>query len=174
MFDVVVRSQRRHMYAVQSLERRRRRGTLSVLVERTKRADASTLSKNLIARTPCKCLSADGDFGGLLSHTLCARRRWDENGCVQHVWDCTGVLCYQPRSSFPSSYIYTHADGGQRTVMVAIRATLTYDSMDGHHTRQNVQSLGKIIRTKVRSTTARPDRRRAHVWQCFTLFSVSQ
>ena len=45
MFDVVVRSQHRHMYAVQSLERRRRRGTLSVLVERTKRAVASTLPK---------------------------------------------------------------------------------------------------------------------------------
>jgi hypothetical protein len=28
----------------------------------------------------CKCLSADGDFGGLLSHTLWARRRWDEDG----------------------------------------------------------------------------------------------
>jgi hypothetical protein len=51
MFDVVVRSRCRQMYAMQSLEQRRRRGTLSALVERMKRAIVSTLPKNLIART---------------------------------------------------------------------------------------------------------------------------
>jgi hypothetical protein len=35
--------------------------------------------------------------------------------------------------------------------------------MDGHHSRQNVQPLGRNIQTKVRPTTARPDRRRARV-----------
>jgi hypothetical protein len=52
MFDLVVCSRCRQMYAVQSLEQRRRRRTGSSLVERTERAVTSTLPKNLIARTP--------------------------------------------------------------------------------------------------------------------------
>jgi hypothetical protein len=39
---------------------------------------------------PCKCTSVDDDFGGLLSHSLCARRRWDENGLnATRLRDCS-------------------------------------------------------------------------------------
>jgi hypothetical protein len=39
---------------------------------------------------PCKCTSEDDDFGGLLSHSLCARRRWDGNGLnATRLRDCS-------------------------------------------------------------------------------------
>jgi hypothetical protein len=78
---------------------------------------------------PCKCLSADGDFGGPLSHTLCAHRRWDGIGCVQHVWDCSVqseyILCSRNQKQLHLLCIYTRDEGGQWTVTVAIKATVT-------------------------------------------------
>jgi hypothetical protein len=47
---------------------------------RQQRAVAMSLPKNLIARTPGRCIAADGDSGGLLSHSFRARRRWDGDG----------------------------------------------------------------------------------------------
>jgi hypothetical protein len=162
MFDIFVRSRRRQMYAVQSLERRQRRGTWSTLDERTKRAVTSTLPKNLIDRTPVQVSLCGRRFGGLLSHT---------------------------RSSLPFSYIHTHTRRGSPTdnnghhqwcplIAVINDSRHQWPISDIRYSRQNVQPLGRNIRTKVRSTTAtasaRPGLRHAHVWQSFILFSASQ
>jgi hypothetical protein len=120
------RTQLIQMYAVQSLERHRRRGAWSALVDQTKRAVASTLTKTWSPAHPCKCLSTDGYFGGLLSHTLCARRRWDENGLCATRLILVGVrtcCCHQKQPHLLC--IYTHVEEGQRTVRIAIRATVT-------------------------------------------------
>jgi hypothetical protein len=118
MFDVVVRSRCRQMYAVQFLERRRRRRAGSTLVERTERAVASTLPKTWSPAHPCKSSSTDDDFGGLLSHSLCARRRWDGNRLsATRLRDCS---CNQ--KCVHLLRIYTRVEGGEQTVTVAIRA----------------------------------------------------
>jgi hypothetical protein len=57
----------------------------SALAARTKREVASTLPKNLIARTPVKVSSADGDFGGLLSHFMCSQKVGREWLCATHL-----------------------------------------------------------------------------------------
>jgi hypothetical protein len=117
---------------------------------------------------PCKCKSADDDFEGLLSHSLCARRRWDGNGlsatCLRD--------CSRNQKSVHLLRIYTHVEGREQTVTVVIRAKnwqqlqlkLTChkrhlllairQEMDGHYSRQNAQPLGRHIWTKVWSTTS--------------------
>jgi hypothetical protein len=58
---------------------------------------------------PCKCSSTNGDFGGLLSHSLGARRRWDRNGlsatCLR---DCSRVT---RRASISSIFIHAQREG---------------------------------------------------------------
>jgi hypothetical protein len=115
MFNVVVHSRYRQLYAVQSLERRWRR-----------RTGSSGRSKQSRVRSPktwspaqqCKCTSADGYFGGLLSHSFCARRRWDENGMnATRLRDCS-----RNRKSVHLLRFYTCAKGGERIVTVSIIA----------------------------------------------------
>jgi hypothetical protein len=123
MFYVVVHSRHRQMYAVQSHERRRRQGTWSALVERAKRAVAITLPKNLIARTSVQVSLCERRFWRpALPHSLCSQkvgqaiRKASEN--------CTCVLMSTKKQPLLPR-IYTHAEGGQRIVTVAIRATVT-------------------------------------------------
>jgi hypothetical protein len=126
MFDVVVHSRCRQMYVVQSLERRRRQGTWLVMVERTKWAVASTLPQKPDRPHTRASVSLRTAISEACSPTLSLLTEGGTGmGCVQHAWDCTSVLCCQPRSIFPSSYIYTRAEGGQRTITVAIKATVT-------------------------------------------------
>jgi hypothetical protein len=125
MFDVVVCSRRMEMYVVQSHERRRRRGTWSTLVERTKRAVASTLPKNLIARTPVQVSLCGRRFRRhALPHSLCSQkvgRGWAVRNVSENV---IRVYCsVNPEAASPPR-IYTRVEGGQQTVMVAIRATV--------------------------------------------------
>jgi hypothetical protein len=88
LFDVAVRSRCRKMYAVQSLERSPGRRTAArVNLGRRRTASCGRSREQSRRRSPkiwspahpCKCISAAGDFGGLLSHSICARRRWDGN-----------------------------------------------------------------------------------------------
>jgi hypothetical protein len=136
-FDVVIHSQCRQMYAVQSHERRRRWGTWSALVEQTKRAVASTLPKNMIARTPVQVSLCGRRFQRpSLPHSLClqkvgwgwAVRNASKTGRCSYVLFC---LSWPEAVSRPR--IYTRTERGQQTVTVAIRATarkrpVTYDS----------------------------------------------
>jgi hypothetical protein len=46
--------------------------------------------KTWLPARPCKCSSAGCDFGCLLSYSLCACRRWDENGLsATRLRDCS-------------------------------------------------------------------------------------
>jgi hypothetical protein len=142
MFDIVVQSRYRQVYAVQSLKRHRRRRTGSTLVERTKRAVVSMLPKTLIARTWYKCTSEDSDFGGLLFHSLCACRRWDRNGLSAmrlSVCSCNWKSVHLLR-------IYTRAEGGERIVTVVPLEPETDSlpletSVTSHKTRNERSSL---------------------------------
>jgi hypothetical protein len=129
MFDVVVRSRRRQMYTVQSHKWCRRRGTWSALVERTKQAVASTLPKNLIARTYVQ-VSLFGRWfrRPALPHSLCSQKV-GQGWVVRNAFEtsqCSYVLfCLSWPEAVSPPHIYTRTEGGQRTVMVAIRATVT-------------------------------------------------
>jgi hypothetical protein len=61
------------------------------------------------------------------------------------------------------------------TTCMCICVSLLMTLMDGHHSRQNVQPLGRNIRTKVRSTTdtTRPDQWRARVTVLHLFLSFS-
>jgi hypothetical protein len=128
---------------------------------------------------PCKCSSADDDFRGLLSHSFCARRRWDGNGLS--ATRLSLFVCNQ--KNLHLLCIYIHAEGGERTgknrhksqTLTAITARqkpTCYKShpllairqeTNGHYSiiahqkptsEQNAQPLWRNIRTKVRSTTS--------------------
>jgi hypothetical protein len=85
MFDVAIQIRCRKMYALQSLEQSPEEDQQHASLgeddeeqEQITRAIANMLPKNLMSLAhPCKYITADGDFGGLLSHSPCARRRWD-------------------------------------------------------------------------------------------------
>jgi hypothetical protein len=122
MFDVVIRSRRNQIYAVQSLEWIRRQGTWSALDERTKRVVASTLPKNLIARIPVQVSLCGRWFRRpALPHCLCSQkvgRGWTVRSTSKNVV-CSLVLLSSPEATSPPR-IYTCAEGGQQTVTVAI------------------------------------------------------
>jgi hypothetical protein len=55
----------------------------------------------------CKCLSVDDDFGGLFSHTLCDRRRLDEDGL--YTTRLRIVRVFSRNQKQPSLLVYIHA-----------------------------------------------------------------
>jgi hypothetical protein len=68
---------------------------------------------------PCKCSSADDNFGGLLSHSLSARRRWDGNGLsATHL---RLFVCNQKNQHLLRLRICIHLERGEQTVIVTIR-----------------------------------------------------
>jgi hypothetical protein len=72
-------------------------------------------------------LSADDDFGGRLSHSLCSqkvRRGWDVHNASENVRTCV-LFCRRHQKQPHLLLIYTCTERGQRTVTVAIRATVT-------------------------------------------------
>jgi hypothetical protein len=113
MFNVVVHSRCRQVYAVQSLERRRRRRTGSTLVERTEWAVVSAPQKpdrphgraSVALRTTiseaCSPTLSETEMGW--GATLL--RDFSRNQKIIHLLR-----------------IYTRAEGGEQSVMVAIRA----------------------------------------------------
>jgi hypothetical protein len=121
MFGVVVRSRYRQTYVVQSHEWCRRWRIGLVLAELTERVVASTLPKNLIAPHLCKCSSADGDLGSLLSHSVCSHKVGRE--CAVCNSSENLFSCNQKQSHILR--ICTHAEGCEQTVTVVIRATVT-------------------------------------------------
>jgi hypothetical protein len=119
LFDVAVQSRCRKMYAVQSLERSPGRITAALVAPERRRTAGCRRSagtnrsheqsrrrspKILSPTHPCKCISADGDFGGLLSHSICARRKWDGNVLFAiHVRDVTTLEEPSPLHSYRQS-----------------------------------------------------------------------
>jgi hypothetical protein len=123
---------------------------------------------------PCKCTSADNDFGGLLSHSLCARRRWDGNSLI-----ATRLRDYLHNRKNVTSFVLIHwqREGRRATTsnsrairarnLRAIRAKNrcairarnrrpllgirqeTCGHHDSHHSRQNAQPFGRKIQTNV-------------------------
>jgi hypothetical protein len=125
MFDVVVHSRCRPMYAVQSHEWCRWRRTGSALVEWTERALACTLPKNLIACTPVEVPLYGRWFRRpALPHYLCshkAGRGWAVRNASENV-----VCVFSRNQKQPHLLrICTRTEEGQRTVTVAIRVTVT-------------------------------------------------
>jgi hypothetical protein len=128
LFDVAIRSRCRKMYVVQSLERSPGRITAALITlerRRTAGCRCSTKTNRSCEQSwrrspkiwspthPCKCISADSDFGGLLSHSLCARRKWGGNVlfaiCVRDV-----TILEEPSPL----HSYRQSGGRQRTETV--------------------------------------------------------
>jgi hypothetical protein len=108
MFDIVVHSPCRQMYAVQSLERRRRRGTWSTLVQWMKRAITSTLPKNLIARTPVQMSLCGRWFQRpALPHSLCSQKVEREWLCAIRLRLYVHTVLSTTEVVSPPPYIYT-------------------------------------------------------------------
>jgi hypothetical protein len=128
LFNVAVWSRCRKMYAVQSLERSSGRITAALITPERRwtagcRRSAGTnrsceqsrrCSPKIWSPThSCKCISADGDFEGLLSHSLCAHRKWDGN--VLFAIRVRDVTLLEEPSPLHS---YRQSGGRQRTEMV--------------------------------------------------------
>jgi hypothetical protein len=96
MFDVAVQIWYMKVYEVQSLELRRRWRTGCRRSSASRADEASSreyaLQKTWSSAHPCKCTSAHGDFGGMLSHSLYARRKWDGDVLfAMRLRDCASV-----------------------------------------------------------------------------------
>ena len=90
-----------------------------MLVERTKRAVASTLPKNLIARTPVQ-VSLCGRRFRRPAVPLYVLTKGGTGMAVCNASETVRTYCYQKQPHLLR--ICTHAEGGERTVTVAIRA----------------------------------------------------
>jgi hypothetical protein len=129
LFDVAVQSRCRKMYDIQSLKQSSGRITVALITPerrqtaRCRRSVGTNRSREQSRRRspkiwspthPCKCISTDGDFGGLLSHSICAHRKWDGNVlfaiCVR---DVTALEEPSPLHS------YRQSGGRQRTETIA-------------------------------------------------------
>jgi hypothetical protein len=128
LFDVAIRSRCWKIYAVQSLERSPGRITAALITPerwRTawcRRSVGTNRSREQSWRRspkiwspthPCKCISADDDFIGLLSHSLCASRKWDGN--VLFAIRVRDVTLLEEPSPLHS---YRRSGGRQRTKTV--------------------------------------------------------
>jgi hypothetical protein len=129
LFDVAVQNRCRKMYVVQSFkwspkeeqkhtsprkDQLRRTGCRQNSVGLNGSREQSRIRSPKIGSPAhsCKSISADGDFRDLLSHTLCARRRW--NGDVLFAIRVR-YHTYLEEPSFSILIVSRKEGGGQRT-----------------------------------------------------------